>query len=305
MSINAGKLLKKTKHLNLLTDEKTLEREIETSELARPGLSLIRESDLFPYSRVQVYGLLEIEYLDKFIQTEDQIKEILNVQTPIVIFAHDYVPTETFLKVANERNIAIFNSKHNTTKIISDSHRFLNYELAPNTRVHGVLLSIFGVGVLIKGASGVGKSEVALELVKNGHFLIADDAVEIKQLDDYDLVGTSPDILKSRLEIRGIGIVNIQQLYGITSVLPEQKVDIIIELRTDHNQIDRIGNAWKSEKILGVSLTKIELPVYAGRSIANMIETAVANYQLKFNYGYDSSAEFIEDLNRSLIAKKE
>ncbi|WOO88858.1 HPr(Ser) kinase/phosphatase [Mollicutes bacterium LVI A0078] len=304
-TMTVEQLLAKVKRLKLVTSEDTAKRVLTSEEVARPGLTLVTKSEHFPYERIQMYGKLEVEYLMSNNIDIKKKDEILNSETPLIVFAHGYAPTDEFIELAEQKGIALAVHDKNTTRAVGDIHKVLKYHLAPTTRVHGVLLNINGSGVLIKGASGIGKSEVALELIKKGHSLIADDAIIIKKLDDDELIGEAPDLLKNRMEIRGIGIINIQQHFGIASVAPQCKLDVVVEIVPAGDQVDRLGNDWKHESYLEVDVRKTVLPVSGGRSIANLIEIAVSNYQLKFEYNLDETEQFINDLKQTLISGKE
>ncbi len=304
-TMTVKQLLNKVERLKLVTSEKTTERVLTSEEVARPGLTLVTTSEHFPYERIQMYGKLEVEYLMGNNIDIAKKNEILNPQTPLIVFAHGYEPTVEFVELAESKGIVIAVHDKNTTRAVGDIHRVLKYHLAPTTRVHGVLLNINGTGVMIKGASGIGKSEVALELIKQGHSLIADDAIILKKLDDDELIGEAPELLRNRMEIRGIGIINVQQHFGIASVAPQYKLDVVVEIVPSGDIVDRLGNDWKHENYLGVEVKKTVLPVSGGRSIANLIEIAVSNYQLKFEYNLDETEQFICDLNTSLTKGKE
>ncbi len=304
-TMTVGQLLQKVPRLKLVTSEVTRERVITSEEVARPGLTLVTTSEHFPYERIQMYGKLEVEYLMSNNININKKDEILNSETPLIVFAHGYAPTKEFIELAEQKGIALAIHDQNTTRAVGAIHKILKYHLAPTTRIHGVLLTINGTGVMIKGASGIGKSEVALELIKKGHSLIADDAIILKKLDDDELIGEAPDLLKNRMEIRGIGIINIQQHFGIASVAPQCNLDVVVEIVPAGDQVDRLGNDWKHETYLGVDVRKTVLPVSGGRSIANLIEIAVSNYQLKFEYNLDETEQFINDLNASLVEGKE
>ncbi len=298
-------LLQKIPKLQLITSEETKKRVLASDEVARPGLTLVTTSEHFPYDRIQMYGRLEVEYLMSNNIDVNKKNEILNEETPLIIFAHGYTPTNEFIELAEKKQIALAIHPKNTTRAIGEIHKILKYYLASKTQVHGVMLNINGSGVMIKGASGIGKSEVALELIKKGHSLIADDAIIIKKLDDDELIAEAPTLLKNRMEIRGIGIINVQQHFGIASVTPQCKLDVVVEIVYAGNQVDRLGNDWKHETYLGVDIRKTVLPVSGGRSIANLIEIAVSNYQLKFEYNLDETKQFIEDLNTQLVTRKD
>lgn len=303
--ITVEKLLTKLNGIEVVTKPSTLQREVTSPEIARPGLSLVENSEYFPYERVLVFGLLETDYISKAELDEEHKRKILSNETPLIIFARGFEPSEHFIEICNDYNIAVGLTKKNTTKIISQIHKALTYELAPVTREHGVLLNVYGMGVLIKGASGIGKSEVALELVKKGHSLIADDSIIIRNIDDDELVGEAPDLLKNRIEIRGIGVIDIQKFFGITSVMPSSTIDLIVEFnKSDDQEFDRVGNAFITDEILDLKIKKIIVPVYPGRSLANLVEVAVSNYQLEYQYGYSSSQDFLNELNNTLKDKK-
>ncbi len=300
-TMTVEQLLGKVKGLELVTSSETAKRVITSEEISRPGLTLVTQSKHFPYERIQIYGLLEVEYLQDNEISIDKKNEIMNEETPLLVFTRGYMPTDEFIKLAESKNIAIATHQKHTTSVMSSIHKVLKYELAEQTRVHGVLLHINGTGVLIKGASGIGKSEVALELIKQGHSLIADDAIIIKKIDDDELIGEAPDLLRNRMEIRGIGIINIQQHFGIARVAPQSSIDVVIEIMPAGHPVDRLGNDWQHEEYLGIKIRKMVIPVAGGRSIANLIEVAVSNYQLKFDFSLDETENFINDLNASLI----
>lgn len=305
-SLTIEKLIKDLNFLTLLTAEHTLDNIVSTDEISRPGIEITGHVEYFPYRRIQLFGYQEINYLESLPEAErhENMRKFLKKEIPLIVFARGLKPTKMFLDIANELDIPICCANQPTSKVFTLLYSYLEYELAPETQVHGVLMSIFGKGVLIKGKSGVGKSEVALELIHRGHYLVTDDSVVIRKTDEHTLIGMAPELLKNRLEIRGIGIVNIQKLYGITKVIQKKKIDLVVELKPMTGTEDRIGNGSKFETILDSEIPKIEIPVHAGRSISNMIEAAVANFELKKTYGYDSAQTFVDDLNRILTEKR-
>ncbi len=301
--LSFSKFLKENKYLKLVNDVDIKNRYLSSSEISRPGVSLSGYFEYFSNERIEIFGLQEYTYLENHVSDEN-LKDFLKHKPPLIIFARNKFPCERFLKLANEFSIPVCVSDKHTSKLFTKVHDYLEYELAPETTAHGVMLNIFGKGVLIKGASGIGKSEVALELIKKGHILVADDMVVFKRIDTDTLLAQAPDILKSKMEIRGIGIVDIQKLYGVTSVLLKDKLDLIIELTDNQNNIDRIGNNYLFEEILEIKKKKIKIPILTGKSISNLIEVAVANYQLEEDFNYKASEEFTKDLN-DLLLKKE
>lgn len=300
MNLTVGNLLDHFKEFKLLTDGNYSDRPIEVSELSRPGLELTGYVEYYPYKRVQIFGRNEVSYLETIKYPKSTLKQIIREEVPIMIFCRNQRPSDEFIKRANEVGVPVCITKSVTSKVTSQIFSFLEYELAPQTQIHGVLLSVFGKGVLIRGQSGVGKSEVALELINRGHILVADDAVVIRQIDENTLIGAAPALLKNRLEIRGVGIVNVQQLYGVTKVVQSKSISLVIELKPLTGSEDRIGNNMKYDRILECDIPKIEIPITVGRSVSNLIEVAVANFELKTEYNIDSAQNFIDDLYQML-----
>jgi HPr kinase/phosphorylase len=299
--VSVQEILNEFDCLNLLNEEYAdLTKFVEIPELSRPGVELVGYTEFFPYKRVQVFGLQEASYLDKINYDPKILEKFLHEKTPMIIFCRNINPTKDFIERASKLKIPVCVTKRATSKFNTILYSFLEEVLAPETQIHGVLLSVFGTGVMIKGASGVGKSEVALELINRGHLLVADDAVVIKRVDENTLIGSAPKLLKNRLEIRGVGIINVQKLYGITKVLPKKKIDLIVEISPLNGSEDRIGNAESTFDILGYDLPMVRIPISSGRSVSNLVEVAVANFDLKKEYNYDSSKAFIEDLNNML-----
>ncbi len=301
--LSFSKFLNDNKYLELVNEVSIENRVLLSTEIARPGVSLTGHFDFFSNERIQIFGLQEYTFLENYV-SDEILRKFIEQKPPLIIFSRDKYPCERFLKLANEFSIPVCISSKNTSKLFTKVHDYLEYELAPETTEHGVMLNIFGKGVLIKGPSGIGKSEVALELIKKGHILVADDMVVFKKIDTDTLLAQAPDILKSKMEIRGIGIVDIQKLYGVTSVLLKDKLDLIIELTDCMQNIDRIGNEYLFEEILDIKKKKIKIPILTGKSISNLIEVAVANYQLEEDFDYKASEEFTRNLNNLLISKE-
>ncbi len=305
-SITIEKILTDLEFLKIKTASHTLDNIVSIREISRPGIEITGHLEYFPYRRIQLFGYQEVNYLSSLSEEKfkENISKYLHPDIPLIVFARGLEPDPYFLELANKYDIPICVSEISTSKLFTLLFSYLEYELAPQTQVHGVLLSIFGMGVMIKGKSGVGKSEIALELINRGHYLVTDDSVVIKKTDEDTLIGSAPKLLKNRLEIRGIGIVNIQKLFGTTKVLPQKAIDLVIELRPMTGNEDRIGNNNEIETILGTDIPKIIIPVNIGRSVASLVEAAVANYELKKFHNYDSAEAFIDDLNKILMENK-
>jgi HPr kinase/phosphorylase len=277
---------------------------ISTSELNRPGLQLAGYFELFAHERVQLIGRVEWCYFSK-LSKEDRRKracKIMKYDIPCLIFTRGLEVFDEFIEAAKRYNRPIFRTNLPTTKFISKLINYLEDELAPTITLHGVLVDVNGIGVLIFGESGVGKSETALELVKRGHRLVSDDAVKIKKVDDMTLVGTAPEIIKHFLEIRGIGILDIAKLYGMGAVRDTKTIDLVVQLETadKFKHYDRLGLEEEYMEILGVNISKLTLPVRPGRNLAVILEAAARNHRQK-RMGYNAA----EELDRRVMQLNE
>ncbi len=273
---------------------------LSSMSVERPGLQLAGFFDYFDARRIIVIGLSEYEYLRTFTSEErrEKIKRLFSYgELPCIILSRNIEAYPELLETANEASCPIFRSPKITTDLMSDLYLYVNRQLAPSMSIHGVLMEVFGVGILLTGASGVGKSETAMELIKRGHRLIADDNVILKEI-AHELTGSAPDIIRYFMELRGIGIINVKSMYGSGSVLDEKSLQLVIEL--EHWQqgkaYDRVGDEEQTAEYLGVKIPKITIPVSPGRNLAIIIEVAARNYRLK-SMGYDASEELI---NRSI-----
>lgn len=263
----------------------------------RPGLRLAGFFGFFDSRRIMLIGLSEHEYLRSFSveQRTEKLKKLFDCgEIPCVIFARDLPVLPEFMECARNSGTPIFRTPKMTTSIMADLCVYLSRLLAPETTVHGVLMDVFGVGIMLTGDSGVGKSETAMELIKRGHRLVADDSVLVKRIEN-ELVGTAPERIRYFMELRGIGIINVKNMYGSGSVLGEKRVELVMELehwRRD-KEYDRIGGEENVEEILGVKIPKLVVPVSPGRNLAILIEVAARNQRLK-NMGYDAAQELIQ-----------
>lgn len=263
----------------------------------RPGLQLAGFFDYFDARRIVVLGLSEYEYLKTFTREERKAKLSRLFQygdLPCVIMSRDLPVPDELLQAAQAVNCPIFKSPKVTTDLMSDLYIYLNRLLAPMCTEHGVLLEVFGVGILLTGQSGVGKSETAIELIKRGHRLIADDCVIIKEIAN-ELYGSCPDKIRYFLELRGIGVINVKNMYGSGSILNEKKIELVIQLETRQpdKDYDRIGDREEFVEYLGVSLPKLTIPVSPGRNLAIITEVAARNHRLK-SMGDDAAKELME-----------
>lgn len=256
----------------------------------RPGLFLAGFKDYFGYFRVQLIGNAEHYYLSKLTEQEhyDAVESLFMQHVPCIIYSRGISPTPIELDLATKYNIPIMGSKGTTTFLSNSVANYLEEVLAPMVTIHGTLMDVAGVGVLITGASGMGKSEAALELIQRGHRIISDDVVVVKRISDQ-LVGSAPEKTKFLMEIRGLGIIDVSTMFGAGSVLNEEEIMLIIELQESKDILDcdRLGSKAENESILDLSVPKYKIPVMAGRNIAILIEVAVRNFRLK-NMGQDA-----------------
>ncbi|SKB00957.1 Hpr(Ser) kinase/phosphatase [Caloramator quimbayensis] len=258
-------------------------KKITTSDINRPGLQFSGYYDYFGEDRVQVIGMAEWSYLDKMDPDlrYKRIKEFFKFDITCVIISRGLNPHEEIIDTAKEHNIWVLRSSLQTTRLMKELITYMEKELAETTSLHGELVDVYGVGILIQGKSGIGKSETALELIKRGHILVSDDAVEIKCVGG-SLYGTSPYSTSGMIEVRGLGIIDVTALYGLSSVLKEKIIDFVIELEpwnNEYDDFDRLGNSNETVEILGVSIKKVRIPIRPGRNLAVIIEAAAANYR--------------------------
>lgn len=264
---------------------------LSSADVNRPGLQLTGYLEEFPYQRLQIIGAVEYTYLtglDSKLQYE-RFRGILSYNIPAVIFSYDAELNNDILDLVDYYDKTLLRSPSKTTKLISDISDELEYLLAPRSNVHGELLEVFGIGVLIMGKSSVGKSETALDLVKRGHRLVADDMVDIIAIDNK-LTGSAPDNIRHYMEIRGLGIVNVRRLYGTGSVKKDTEIDLVIELEQWKNdyEYDRLGIDDHYVELLDVKVPYILIPVRAGRNLAMIVEVAAMNQREK-NFGYNAA----------------
>ena len=270
---------------------------LASMSVERPGLQLAGGFfDYFDSRRIIVLGLSEYEYLRTFSSTErkEKLQKLFeHGELPCILLSRDLPALPELVETAKEFTCPIFRSPKITTDLMSDLFIYLNRLLAPSVSEHGVLMEVFGVGILLTGKSGVGKSETAMELIKRGHRLIADDNVIIKEIAN-ELYGTAPDIIRYFMELRGIGIINVKSMYGSGSVLDEKKIQLVIKLENwqQGKEYDRIGDELSTASYFGIEIPKLTIPVSPGRNLAIIIEVAARNFRLK-SMGYDASEELI------------
>ena len=269
---------------------------LDTYSVCRPGLQLAGYFKFFESERILVLGNAEYEFLRDLTSEvrRERLREILSYpDLPCIIMARDLPVVPEMIEEARKVACPILRSDRMTTTIINDLFLYLNRKLAPSTTMHGVLMDVSGVGILLTGHSGIGKSETAMELIKRGHRLVADDSVIVRKIMD-SLVGTSPEMIRYFMELRGIGIINIKNMYGSGSILNEKEIELVMELENweEGKAYDRLGEGSMYENILGVNVLKHTVPVKPGRNLSIIIEVAARNFRLK-SMGYDAAQELI------------
>jgi HPr kinase/phosphorylase len=295
-------------NLELVAGKDGIHREITTSDISRPGIEMTGYFKYYPKERLQLIGKTEMAYFMELSDADkrDRAINLCTDITPGIVISRGMDIPEAIVEAANDSGVPILHSPRKTTRVISRLTNYLETKFAPFTAIHGVLVDIYGVGVLITGQSGVGKSETALELVKRGHRLVADDSVEIRQ-EDYDsLVGNSPPLIEHLLEIRGLGIINVMTLFGAGSVRSHKKISLIINLEIwdQKKQYDRLGLDEDKMRIMEVDIPKATIPVRPGRNLAVIIEVAAMNFRLK-RMGVNAAEEFSERLTTMIKNEKD
>ena len=280
--------------LTVLSSSSVKEWNIHSADFNRPGMQFCGFYQYFAYERPQIIGKVEMTYLSSMEdqQRREMLKEYFSYQIPCVICCRGMLPPEDFLRAAKEADVAVFLTKRITTEFSTLCIQYLAEALAPRVTRHAVLVDIYGVGVLITGESGVGKSETALELIKRGHVLVADDVVEICRVSDDTLVGECPEMIRDFMEIRGIGIIDIRAMYGVSAVAVKKKIDMVIHLEkwVETKEYVRLGMEDEHIRILDVELPLLITPVRPGRNLAIIIEVAARNHSLK-SIGYSAPGE--------------
>ena len=274
---------------------------LTVADLSRPGLQLAGYFDHFEPMRLQIMGNVEISYLAKLTSVERAITfdRLFSYKIPALLLARDASPYPECLEMARKHNITILSSKETTSNIVSALIVYLSSAMSPRITRHGVLMEIYGEGILLTGESGIGKSEAAVELLKRGHRLIADDAVEIHRITGDALVGAAPELLRNYIELRGIGIVNVARLFGVGAVKEENKIDLVVDIVPwkTHQVYDRLGLEDQYMDILGVKVPMYTIPITPGRNLAVILEVAAMNNRQR-KMGYNAALEFTEQINR-------
>ena len=282
--------------------------DITTSDVSRPGLQLVGFVEYFDNRRIQIMGKAEFTYLEQFSTDErtKKLEDFFKLGFPVLIITRGLQIFPEMSDFAEKYNVPLLRCEYGTSRFMSMIIRYLSEQLAPCKTRHGVLCEIYGEGILIMGESGVGKSEAAIELVKRGHRLVADDAVEIRKISDSTLVGSSPEIIRHFVEVRGIGIIDVKEIFGMGAIKDEQQIDMVIHLEPweKGKEYDRLGMVDEYTNIMGINVPSITIPVKIGRNIAVIVEVAAMNNRQK-KKGYNAAVELNNRIMKQMEANTE
>ncbi|WP_062307305.1 HPr(Ser) kinase/phosphatase [Alicyclobacillus sendaiensis] len=295
--------------LHVFNEDADLDRVIYTRDINRPGLALAGYLRYHPAERVQILGRTELSFLRGLNEKERALRAFAFCsyqQTPCIIITRGDTPPPVLLEEAASRRIPVLGTPMVTTRLTARISNYLEDKLAPETLQHGVLVDVYGIGILIIGSSGIGKSETGLELIKRGHRLVADDAVVIRQISDDYLVGSAPPLLQNLIEIRGLGVLNAMTLFGAGAVRTHKRISMVVHLEAwrDNYAYDRLGIETETMKILDIELPKVTVPVRPGRNLAVIVEVAAMNFRLK-GMGLDAAKQFAAELEQMIAAQSE
>lgn len=307
-SVSLLKIIDKMKLENLTPEIDLSGIKITQPDINRPALQLAGYFEHYEASRLQIIGFVEYTYMENLSQKrkEEIYNKLLSCPIPVIVFCRELYPDELFKKIALEKGVPLLMTKKATSAFTAEIIRWLNVQLAPCISVHGVLVDCYGEGVLITGESGIGKSEAALELVRRGHRLVTDDVVEIRKVSDDTLIGSAPSITKHFIEMRGVGIIDVKNLYGVSSVKETQGIDLVIHLEdwSKDKEYDRLGLEEEYTEYLGNKVVCHKIPIRPGRNVAVICETAAINHRQK-KMGYNAAQELYKRVQASLSKRRD
>lgn len=305
-TVEIQKLIDKLQLENLTPQILLDDISISQTDVNRPALQLAGYFDYFDCNRIQVIGHVEASYLTMLGQEKEveMMRKIMEHKVPCIVYCRSIEVNPEVIALAVENGIPILRTEKTTSSFMAEVIRWLNVELAPRISIHGVLVDVFGEGLLIMGESGIGKSEAALELIKRGHRLVTDDVVEIKKVSDDTLIGTAPDITRHFIELRGIGIIDVKTLFGVESVKDTQCIDLVIKLEewNREEEYDRLGLEEKYTEFLGNKVVCHSIPIRPGRNLAIICESAAVNFRQK-KMGYNAAKELYNRVTNNLMNK--
>lgn len=304
--VTVRELLAGPVHLRPLTGDIGLDNHITDKSLHRPQLALTGFTELFTYYRVQLFGNTEFYYLKSLSPDARRaaFQTICSFNVPVIVCANDHELDAEMLQVAQDHGVAVLTTPFDTTKTIYVLSEYLDDQFAEQVTLHGSFVDVYGIGMLFVGHSGIGKSEIALDLVERGHRLVADDATMLTKKRESVLMGTGSSLVKHLVEIRGLGLIDVRQMFGVRAIRFQKRLELIVELE-DYNEIheyDRLGTGESTISILGVSIPSVKLPIFPGKNVTVISETIALNHLLK-TYGYNAAQTFEQTLQRHLEAK--
>lgn len=304
--VELTKLIEKMNLENCTPELDTKKIKITQPDVNRPALQLAGFFDYFDSDRVQIIGHVENAYMQKMSGDHglQVITKLLDYKVPCIVFCRNIEVPKGLVELATQKGVPILRTAKTTSSFMAEVIRWLNVELAPRITIHGVLVDVYGEGILITGESGIGKSEAALELIKRGHRLVTDDVVEIKKVSDDTLIGTAPDITRHFIELRGIGIIDVKTLFGVESVKNTQSIDLVIKLEewNKDQSYDRLGLEEQYMEFLGNKVVCHKIPIRPGRNLAIICESAAVNYRQK-KMGYNAAQELYNRVTNNLMKK--
>ena len=307
IKITVQQMVDEMPYLSVVSGGQFLDREIYVMDVSRPALELTGYFDYYPQNRIQLFGATEISFINRMTVEEKTIiiKKLCQPEVPAFLVSRGLDIPEEMIQYETEKEIPVILSNRNTTRLNANVMNFLEEHLAERDSQHGVLVEIYGMGVMITGESGIGKSETALELIERGHRLVADDRVELYMMDESRIIGEAPEILRHLIEIRGVGVIDIMNMFGVGSVRDRTVVDIVINLKHWDNEgnFDRLGNKVENRRFFNVDVPLLNIPVRVGRNLATIIEVAAMNVRAK-ELGYDATAQFESNLSRLIEKNK-
>ncbi len=307
-SVKLSEIIEHEKLENLTPEIDIKSIKITQPDINRPALQIAGYFEHYEATRLQIIGFVEYTYMESLpVERQKEVfNQLLSHPIPGIIFCRELQPNELFRQIAVEKGVPLLMTKKATSAFTAEIIRWLNVKLAPMISVHGVLVDVYGEGVLITGESGIGKSEAALELIKRGHRLVTDDVVEIRKVSDETLIGTAPDITKHFIELRGIGIIDVKTLFGVSSVKDSQSIDLVIRLEDwdKDKEYDRLGLEEEFIDYLGNKVVCHNIPIRPGRNLAIICESAAVNHRQK-KMGYNAAQALYERVQKSLAKRRE
>ncbi len=293
-------------HLQMVAGSGGLSKEIRDKNVHRPGLALAGYVQLFRYDRVQIFGNTEMRYLEQLNTDERRatLERIFEFEVPCVMITGDNAIDDQFRSIAERRGIPVFRSPLETTKFVYFLGDFLDDQFSPQCTIHASFVDVYGVGLLLTGRSGIGKSEIALDLIERGHRLVADDVVMITRKGEGILMGAGSELVKHFMEIRGLGLIDVRSMFGIRAIRFQKRVEVVIELMdwNENQEYTRTGLDDKTMPLMDVPIPNVELPIFPGKNVTVICEVIALNYLLK-HYGYDAAREFTKRLD-TVISRK-